>query len=50
MASQNEVMQAELRDQRMQIFRKSVGVIPGPGLAGIAEPAAIVGDDSITGR
>src|SRR5439155_11989819 len=46
---QDHVVEVEVFDQRVQVGGEGVVVVPDGGLAGPAEPAAVVGDHAISG-
>src|SRR5207245_10611166 len=45
-----EITQVELRYDLVQVFGESVVVVADRWLAGLAEPSAVVGDDTVTRR
>src|SRR5262249_35320798 len=47
---EGEFMQFQVGDNLVQIFGEGVVVVPGGGLAGIAEAAAVISDDAMAGR
>src|ERR1035441_4631238 len=46
--NQREITQLELRHELVQVLSESVVVVAGCWLAGLAEPSAVIGDDTAT--
>ena len=49
MPDQDGVAQVEVLQQAVQVGGEGVVVVAGGGLAGLAEPAPVVGDDPVAG-
>jgi hypothetical protein len=49
MPGQDRVVQVQVLQERVEVGGERVVVIPGGGLAGVAEPAPVVGDDPVAG-
>src|SRR4029077_6167875 len=46
-ADQREILQLELRHQLVQVGGEGVVVVARSGLAGLAEPSAVIGDHTV---